>query len=371
MLKRVTLAIGSAAKPSEVFFESNCAELEACDEAVIAASLLSCMKEGSALQACGSVDRRLLSNLPQLQRIYATWMPELSLAGLETLKPADTPSTKAAGRTGAFFSGGVDSFYTLLQNLQEIDDLILIQGFDMDLEKTDLFERTRKAAEEVCGKLGKTLIVIRTDIKDFMLDCAEWSFGHGLCLMTIAHLLRKRFSKIFVPASHTFSQLFPWGSHPLTDPLWSSEHLSIDHDGAEASRYQKVETISRSAVALDHLRVCYLNYDDAYNCCRCEKCIRTMISLKIAGALERARTFPLPLRMTDAFAMNVSAVNTQAFLQENIAAAEARGTDPEILSVLKKMRRERNRVELFLNDIARGIAEPDRILPALKKRFSR
>jgi hypothetical protein len=48
-------------------------------------------------------------------------------------------------RLGTFFSGGVDSFYTLLRFGDEITDLILVHGFDIALRNAPL----RRAASEI------------------------------------------------------------------------------------------------------------------------------------------------------------------------------------------------------------------------------
>jgi hypothetical protein len=53
--------------------------------------------------------------------------------------------------------------------------------------------------------------------------------------------------------------------------------------------------LAHEPLALKYLRVCWDNVDGAYNCCRCEKCIRTMSSLDALGVLERTESFPLPL----------------------------------------------------------------------------
>jgi hypothetical protein len=78
----------------------------------------------------------------------------------------------------------------------------------------------------------------------------------------------------------------------LLDQLWSSAAVMVEHDGAEATSAEKIAAIARDRQALRWLRVCYKNPDQAYNCGRCEKCVRTMLPLHALGALEHATTFP-------------------------------------------------------------------------------
>jgi hypothetical protein len=90
------------------------------------------------------------------------------------------------------------------------------------------------------------------------------------------------FGKVFIAASHTYAELFPWGSHPLTDSMWSSDATEIVHDGADASRSEKLRRIVQAPPLLEGLRVCWM--DAGYNCGRCEKCLRTMAALRALGA---------------------------------------------------------------------------------------
>ena len=83
----------------------------------------------------------------------------------------------------------------------------------------------------------------------------------------------------------------PWGSHPFVDPMWSNDHLRIVHDGAEATRLRKVEAISDYGPAMKYLRVCYHHWAGRYNCGHCEKCLRTLVALRLCGADGRAESF--------------------------------------------------------------------------------
>ena len=63
-----------------------------------------------------------------------------------------------------------------------------------------------------------------------------------------------------------------FGSHPLLDPLWSTETLAFVHDGCEANRMEKVRRIAESPLLLEGLRVCVDDRGpDVYNCGSCWK----------------------------------------------------------------------------------------------------
>ena len=76
--------------------------------------------------------------------------------------------------------------------------------------------------------------------------------------------------------------------------------------------------IVRDRDALGWLRVCYRNPDQAYNCGRCEKCVRTMLSLHALGALEQAPTFANDIDPRTVRRLRFLNRNSLAFAKENL-----------------------------------------------------
>ena len=135
-------------------------------------------------------------------------------------------------------------------------------------------------------------------------------------------LLQSQLRRVFVPASDSYGTLWSRGSHPLLDPLWGTEMLEIVHDGCEADRPQKMAVVARSDVALQNLRVCNKQHA-TYNCGDCEKCVRTMVDLRLVDALDRCPTFPDVLDLRRVARMKVPH-HVRAFSQENLRLACAR-----------------------------------------------
>ena len=117
-------------------------------------------------------------------------------------------------------------------------------------------------------------------------------------LASVGLLFQARFRTILISAAHTYADLGPWGSHPLLDPLWSTELTEFVHHGAHATRVDKCRVLANSEVAMRHLRVCWENREGRYNCGECEKCLRTMVNLAAVGALGRCTTLPVESRRT-------------------------------------------------------------------------
>ena len=194
---------------------------------------------------------------------------------------------------GCFFSGGVDSFHSTLSHLDEITHLIFVKsGFDIWPPNRELTDKTLAAVKSAADAYNKPLIVVDTDIRGLSGRFAKWGVRyHGAALATVGQLLSLHLKKVIIPSSYQRDELAPWGSHPKLDRLYSSSYMEIFHDSVEPKRSDKVQAIATDQVAMEHLKVCWRNPNNEYNCGRCEKCIRTMISLYAYDALERCKTF--------------------------------------------------------------------------------
>ena len=155
-------------------------------------------------------------------------------------------------------------------------------------------------------------------------------------LASIGHLLYPIVSKIYIPATYSYHML-PCGSHPLLDPLWSTESIQFVHDGFDATRVAKAKLVSTYDQALKSLRVCWDNpCDGACNCGVCEKCIRTMINLYVSGSLDRCTTFDVTLDPKCISRVGLATEGQRGFAEENLRALGNRQTDREIYNALRK-----------------------------------
>src|SRR5699024_1103957 len=228
-------------------------------------------------------------------------------------------------RTVSCFTGGVDSFDTLIRNESNIDALMYIHGFDIPLARTDVREVTSEHLQDIASMTGKELIEGSTNIRRFLNRAGKWpTVTHGAALSSIGHLLSGQFGRQLIPASHTYSDTFAWGSHPLLDHLWSSNRLSTVHDGAGSTRVDKTKRVAAYPAAREHLRVCWQN-TGKYNCGVCDKCVRTMVALSLSGALPEFKTFDSEITTDTIRYLQISGVNSLAFVQENLDFAREQG----------------------------------------------
>jgi asparagine synthetase B (glutamine-hydrolysing) len=119
-----------------------------------------------------------------------------------------SPVERAPG-VGCFFSGGVDSFYTLLKHRQEVTHIIFVHGFDIALEEKELRSRASRMAQEVARELGVTLIEVETNLRSFSDKVVGWGKYHGAAMASVALLFQHRFSKVLIAATNSYAELTP------------------------------------------------------------------------------------------------------------------------------------------------------------------
>jgi len=261
-------------------------------DAMLAATLIPAMRLRKAFKLTEPVCGTLLSATNKIQDIMTCWYPDLDRVFPDVASRSAEVHTKNRG-VGCFFSGGVDSFYSVLKHIDTISHLIFVHGFDLPLTNPALRAKVSQQLQRAAAMLGKHLIEVETNLRNFADRWAPWgTHYHGAALATVAHLLSPILHKVIIPSSFSYEMLDPWGSHPLLDPLWSTERLELVHDGCEVNRISKVAAIAHNDVVRESLRVCYQSLSGAYNCCRCPKCLNTMLALDAVGELGKVKTFP-------------------------------------------------------------------------------
>ena len=212
------------------------------------------------------------------------------------------------------FTGGVDSFYTVLTNLDQINGLMYCVNYDVREKHEKLLKRQLTTVREVSDKLGKKCIICWSNQRDVLerdptlgymravYGCDDiWGrYFHGPAIFSCAYNLSKEFGKILIPSSYhgEFDKKRKiWGSNFTIDPKYSSPIMNIVHDG-DCTRIHKIKTIIQlnKKLVFDYLKVCYSNgSQQKYNCSKCEKCQRTFIPIGIMNVdyIKELKTFDI------------------------------------------------------------------------------
>tara|TARA_R110000787_G_scaffold73084_3_gene162806 strand:- start:7852 stop:9102 length:1251 start_codon:yes stop_codon:yes gene_type:complete len=265
---------------------------EAAGNALLCATLVPAMSVNQTLEIPPPVDQRLIDTSATIAEIYQTWYSDFSLPKCN-LDAESLEKKKANTNVGLFFSGGIDSFYTLLRKRDSITHLIYVHGFDIPLGDHVRRQKMSESLNAIANDLGLKLLEVETNLREFSDIFCLWGqhyFGCGLAM--IAHLLSPSISTVYISCDTTYLMLEPWGSHPLVTPLWSTSNSEQIFFGANASRLEKTRFIGDNAITTKHLHVCWEHRSSSTNCGECEKCVRTMAMLFVTGNLTSYSCFP-------------------------------------------------------------------------------
>lgn len=273
--------------------------LQASSDAFVAwlAPLAATRRE--TLQLKAPVDALLLCRIREVLRIWRIWYPELEEVPIVAAETVSSDGPPAGRRTASMFTGGVDAFFTVLRHdagagtpvTVPIDDLLYVQGFDVPLQNTAALQHVQLSLQQAAAALGKRFITVATNLRETRFGTTDWPrLSHGAALAGVAHALSGVYATVLLGSSSGYHDLRSWGSHPLTDPLFSSSRLDIVHDGAAFRRVEKTAYVVQSPIARRHLRVCWRS-SAGDNCGTCSKCLRSMLALEALGVLDACSSF--------------------------------------------------------------------------------
>ncbi|HVQ59162.1 MAG TPA: hypothetical protein VMS60_09695 [Solirubrobacterales bacterium] len=270
-------------------------------DAALAACLVPAMRSGGILRMQDPVSPRLLQSQPEYQAIQRAWSREWDfgepvLREVEVQAPLrePEPSPSGQGRVAAFFSGGVDSYSTVLEN-PEVTDLIFVRGLDLLPRIADhraLVDEVEQRLRGAAAELGLQLHVVETNIRELSDPIVSWEAYNPSALAAVALFLAPLFERVLIASDTDHATQVPLGSGHMIDQLWSTESLEIADDGGLLGREERMRQIVENPAVRGSLRVCWQNHDGAYNCGRCRKCVLTMIGLEAIGARESVSSFP-------------------------------------------------------------------------------
>jgi hypothetical protein len=299
--------IGEAVRP--IWFRSQTAVTPVAD-AALAACLMLAMRSGGTFAVPGHVSPRLLRTQREYQAIQRAWSWDWTFGHgpLQEVEVSARPrgdSERPRGRVAAFFSGGVDSWATVLAN-PDVTDLIFVRGLDIvpgAVHQEGLGDEIEARLREAAALLGLPLHVVETNVRELSDPILRWEAYNPSAMIAIALFFEPLFERVLIASDTDHETQVRLGASRMVDQLWSTERLEIVDDGGRLNREQRLRSIAAHPAVRKTLRVCWENPGGAYNCGRCRKCMLTMISLEAIGALAAIETFPstLDLELIDGF----------------------------------------------------------------------
>ncbi len=320
---------------TEVWFESPDLTLVDSPECFASLFLVPALAHGATLVSVSPLDGTWLANTNQLCEIFARWwryplLPPQSLTGSS---PAATEGNTARER-GLFFSGGVDSFHSLLCCGETVQRLILVQGFDIPLTDSPRVEAALATSRAVATELGITSGFVRTNLREHPLVRAlAWERTHGGALASVGHLLTRTVGELLVSSSISTSSSEPWGSHSEVDRWFSSSRVRFRTVAEAHRRMHKIQEIAQQTLPRQYLRVCWQNRTATGNCSKCDKCVITRLVLAEAGALDDFIT----LEGSATLATDLDAIRSDRRMQTLAEMSRSARLVPEIRRAARRL----------------------------------
>jgi hypothetical protein len=284
---------------TELVLSSPTSPVRASADAFLALTLVPALMLGADLDVDGPVAPSTIAAAHRVQAQFARWFSSLRPVAIRAARREERP--RAAGMS-AMFSGGVDSWHTLLRHRARLSHALLVHGFDLQRHERRVPSPVVAALRGAVAEAGVTLLEIETNARRWSFEIASvlgfldryfvWSFAHGAAIAGFNFALADAVGGVVIPSSDSGETLVPWGSHPDLDPQWTGPEVAFEHDEATTTRFEKLEALAAFDPAVRNLRVCWASAPDGKNCGRCEKCLRTMATLHALGAADRAVTFP-------------------------------------------------------------------------------
>lgn len=295
-------------------------EVEPPPDPALPICVLPAMRSGGRLTMSEEVSPRLLRNQREFQAIQRAWsfgwsFGDPPLEEVEVAAPTrDDYLAPRSRRVAAFFSGGVDSFATILTD-PDVTDLIFVRGIDLLprlAHQGDLADRVEQQLRAAAADLGMPLHVVETNARELSEPedpsnpLIRWEAYAPSPLVAVSLFFAPLFERVLIPSDNDYETQPPIGSARLVDQLWSTENLEIVDHGGRLSREQRLARIADHPVVRRTLRVCWENPGGAYNCGSCRKCMLTKISLEAIGAREGVTTFSpeLDLGLLDGYELS-------------------------------------------------------------------
>lgn len=271
-----------AAEAGRVTIQSDGATLRRSGDVLLCLGLAPALELGADLVIDGPVDATLLANASSIQSLLCSWYR--GFRRIDVLAETGQSSYPDGRGAGVFYSGGLDSSFSLVTERERLDTLVTVVGADVDPADQAGTARLRDTSRAVAGAYGLKPILITTDARKLTDRLVGWSQYHGAFLAAVRHLLADSLHTQLVASSGTDR---PWGSHMLLDAHYGTTGAAIEHHG-HLPRIEKIRRIIDEPAIMAALHVC--SRTDT-NCGKCAKCAFVICALAGLDAFDRSSTF--------------------------------------------------------------------------------
>ena len=227
-------------------------------------------------------------------------MDFLSLLANKRQKNGKNSFTNEKRKATAFFSGGVDSWATLVSHIEEGElNFVTIWGSDVKLCDEVSWKKVENYTNEIAENLDSKAVFIRSTFRESLnytyldnlidgkvLNNSWWYFiQHGIALIghVAPYVYLNDIDTHYIPASYSSKDIpNKIASYKTIDETLKLAWCNVIHDQFDLIRIERVKKILdwQKLTGRDvQIRVCYSESANGENCSHCEKCYRTILEI--------------------------------------------------------------------------------------------
>ena len=252
-----------------------------------------------------TLDTNFHDSISEFKKGYIQMYPMLSFKGKIKID-ALVKNEYVPERNIVLFSGGIDAITTTLRHKNENIELLTLWGSaDFPLNDNRGWDIQWNNIKHNASQLNLTPHYIRTNFYEFIpsweqdykelikpleKEGVSWwhEIQHGIGIIGHAapYAYLKKVGIVYIASSYDESQKpYTCASDPTIDNFVQFASSKVIHDAYELTRQDKVGYIVSECDENKYrfnIHVCLKQYQEN-NCCKCEKCYRTMLSLLAEG----------------------------------------------------------------------------------------
>lgn len=259
------------------------------------------------------IDEWFINCIPKIRRSYSFMFNGADFSGnFNADKITDPRRGRAVPEKAAMlYSGGADSALTLINHIDEKPNLISIWGSDIGYDDKESWDNLHdNYILPVAQMFSLKNFVVRSNFRSFDNEKALTGGGfrdvvpggywhdlkHGLALLgqTAPVCYLNKITSLYISSSFSWDdKKVHIASHATVDSYVRFSGCKVFHDAAEYDRQEKLDRLVEFCHENDvkmPLHVCF-GISNGDNCCKCEKCYRTILKIYLAGGDPRDFSF--------------------------------------------------------------------------------
>ncbi len=249
------------------------------------------------------LDKTFFESIKLIKKNFSVMFPEIDFKGKLIVKNiVDYVGNFSEDKYMSFFSGGVDSTFTVISNIEKKPILVSIWGSDIPVDEIAGWENFSNSINQFSKEFALEKLFIRSDFRkllntgnlnqEILNTNDNWWHGlqHGISIIShgVIYAYKKNIGNILIASSHSDTDLeerglniIPCASSPTIDNYFKFSNCKVKHDGFNFTRQEKIGKILDYVYKNNkniNIKVCWESIFGK-NCNVCLKCSKTILGI--------------------------------------------------------------------------------------------